>query len=112
MVVDPLRSLEGQEKLLFDHFTAMATGKNLDAVMGAAINVLINAIRQTYPKRVDAEAKISELFGRAAQLLLANHYDSVTGLRRNVFPHTQVVRMAYHIEDDIHDPRIKGGRRF
>jgi hypothetical protein len=102
MVSDPLKSISGQEKLLFDLFTHASVGKNLDAVMGAAINVIINAIRQSYPKRVDAERKIDELFGRGKTLLLANHYDSVTGLRRNVFPHTQVVRMAYHFDDDLH----------
>jgi len=109
MVSDPLKNLPSQEELLFRMFTQFSVGKNLDAVMGAAINVLINAIRQSYPRRNDAEAKMSELFGRAIQLLLHNHYDSVTGLRRNVFPHTQIVRMPYHIEDDIHDPRLKGG---
>src|SRR5215467_10263746 len=107
MVSDPLRSLEGQEKFLFDIITHHSNGKNLDAVMGACVNVLINAIRQTYPTRKEAEQKFDELFGRGKSLLLANHYDSVTGRRRNVFPHTQVVRMAYHADDDIHDPRVK-----
>jgi hypothetical protein len=101
MVEDPLRSLRGQEEMLFRIFGSAATGKNADAVMGAAVNIIINCVRQNYPTRDGAEAKISELFGRATQLLLANHYDSVTGKRRNVFPHTQVVRMAYHIEDDF-----------
>jgi hypothetical protein len=103
---DPLGSLRSQEEMLFRIFGSAATGKNADAVMGAAVNIIMNAIRQNYPFRKDAEAKITELFGRASQLLLANHYDSVTGKRRTVHPFTQVVRMAYHIEDDIHDPRI------
>lgn len=107
MVSDPLRNLQGQEKILFDVFAAAAMGKNLDAVMGACVNMLINAIRQNYPTRDGAEQKMSELFGRATQMLLANHYDSVTGRRRNVFPHTQIVRMPFHLEDDIHDPRMK-----
>lgn len=101
MVSDPLRNLQGQEKLLFDLFTTASTGKNVEAVMGAAVNVLINAIRQNYPTRDGAENKIGELFGRAQQMLLANHYDSVTGRRRSVIPHTQIVRMAYHMEDDF-----------
>jgi hypothetical protein len=104
--LDPLRSQQGQEKLLFDLFATAATGKNADAVMGAAVNIIMNAIRQNYPKRMDAESKMSELFGRATQLLLANSYDSVTGLRRTVVPATQVVRMPFHLEDDIHDPRM------
>lgn len=105
MVADPLRNLQGQEELLFRLFSQQAVGKNVDAVMGAAINVLINAIRQNYELRKDAEAKIDELFGRAKMLLLANHYDSVTGKRRSVFPHTQIVRMAYHMEDDFEGQR-------
>lgn len=96
MVSDP----QGQEEMLFRIFSHAATGKNADAVMGAAVNMIMNAIRQNYPLRKDAEAKITELFGRAKELLLANHYDSVTGKRRSVFPHTQVVRMAYHIDDE------------
>jgi len=99
MPSDPLKNLQGQEKMLFDLFTQAASAKNLDAVMGAAINVIVNAIRQTHAKRSDAESKIDELFGRAKQMLLANHYDSVTGLRRNVFPHTQVITMPMHFED-------------
>jgi hypothetical protein len=102
MVSDPLKNLPAQEKMLFEMFTRYSTGFNLDAVMGAAVNVLINAIRMAYPKRDGAEAKMSELFGRGMQMLLHNHYDSTTGLRRNVFPHTQIVRMAYHFDDDKH----------
>src|SRR5262245_38329085 len=98
---DPLGSLRGQEEMLFRVFGSAATGKNADAVMGAAINIIANCIRQNYPLRKDAEAKITELFGKAAQLLLANHYDSVTGKRRTVHPFTQIVRMAYHMEDDF-----------
>lgn len=100
MVSDPLRNLQGQEQILFDAFTMASTGKNVDAVMGAAVNVLMNAIRQNYPTRDGAEQKIDELFGRAKTLLLANHYDSVTGKRRSVIPHTQIVRMVYHIDED------------
>jgi hypothetical protein len=106
MAEDPLRTLRGQEEMLFRLFGSASTGKNADAVMGAAVNIIMNAIRQNYALRIDAEAKINELFGHAKQLLLANHYDSVTGKRRNVFPHTQIVRMAYHIEDDFPQSRI------
>ena len=100
MVDDPLRSLQGQEKLLFEVFAQAASGRNLDAVMGAAVNVIINAIRQSVAKRSDAEIKLDELFGRTKTLLLDAHYDSVTGLRRNVFPHDQVISMPHHFEDD------------
>lgn len=100
MVSDPLRNLQGQEEMLFRIFSQASVGKNADAVMGAAVNVLINAIRQNYPTRDGAEQKIDELFGRGKTMLLANHYDSVTGKRRSVIPHTQIVRMAYHMDED------------
>jgi hypothetical protein len=109
VVSDPLRSQQGQEKLLFDLFAQVSIGKNADAVMGAAINMIMNAIRQNYPTRDAAEQKIDELFGRGKSLLLANHYDSTTGRRRSVIPHTQIVRMAYHMEDDF-DVRKNGPR--
>ena len=96
--------------MLFDAFAMASTGKNADAVMGAAINIIMNAIRQNYPTREGAEQKIDELFGRGKTLLLANHYDSVTGRRRSVIPHTQIVRMAYHMEDDF-DPQKKSNGR-
>jgi hypothetical protein len=101
MTDDPLLNLPEQERLVFEAFTQAATGRNYDAVVGAAINILINVIRQTEPTRADAEAHWNELVGRGKTLLLDNHYDSVTGKRRNVFPHTQVVRMS--LVDDSGD---------
>jgi predicted ATPase len=94
MTDDPLLNLPEQERLVFEAFTRVATGRDYEAVVGAAVNVLINVIRQTEPTRADAEAHWNELVGRGKTLLLDHHYDSVTGKRRNVFPHTQVVRMS------------------
>jgi hypothetical protein len=96
---DPLRNLPQQEEMLFREFTRIGDGKALDAVMGACINMIVNCIRQSFGKRADAEAKFDELFGKGKQILLHNHYDSVTGVRRNVFPHTQIVAMHHHVED-------------
>lgn len=98
---DPLLGLPEQERQLFNSFTAASAGKNADAVLGAALNIIINAIRQLEPTRKEAEARYDALFGRAKSLLLENHYDSVTGKRRTVFPFTQVVKMPHHFEDDI-----------
>lgn len=99
MADDPLRDLPDQGKLLFDQFTRSSNGMNLDVVMGAAANVIVNAIRQSYGMRAEAERKFDELFGRTKQLLLHNHYDSVTGRRRSVLPFTQVVNLSLHEED-------------
>jgi hypothetical protein len=108
MVSDPLQHLPGQEKVLFERFTTFSKGMPLESVMGAAVNVLINAIRQNYALRAAAEQKIDELFGRAKQLLLANHYDTVTGRRRSVIPHDQILHMPYVMDPDV--TRKQNGR--
>jgi hypothetical protein len=97
---DPLIGLPEQERALFDAFRQAAAGKNVDAVIGASLNMLINVIRQMEPTRKEAEARFDMLFGRAKTLLIDKHYDSVTGKRRTVFPFTQVVSMPHHHEDD------------
>jgi hypothetical protein len=68
-------------------------------VIGAAVNLLVNAIRQNVETRSGAERVFDELFGRAKNILLEQHYDPVTGKRRNIFPFTQHVHAA-HIQDD------------
>jgi predicted ATPase len=97
---DPLLGLPEQERLLFNAFKQASAGKNVDAVLGAALNIVINTIRQIEPTRKEAEARYDALFGRAKTLLIDRHYDSVTGKRKTIFPFTQVVRAAYHHEDD------------
>lgn len=100
MATDPLVGLPEQERVLFEAFNNASRGRSYDAVLGAAINVIINAVRQIEAERSKAEARYNELFGKGKTILLDKHYDSVTGKRRNVFPHTQVVKMQYHHEDD------------
>ena len=98
---DPLLGLPEQERLLFEAFKKISAGQNVDAVLGAALNIIINSVRQMEPTKAEAEARYDALFGRAKTLLLERHYDSVTGRRRSVFPFTQVVKAAYHEEDDL-----------
>ena len=100
MVTDPLINLPTQEKALFDAFSKAAAGRTADAVMGAAVNILINAIRQREPTRKEAEALWDTMFGRGKSLLLENHYNSVTGKRRTVFPFTQTISAPLHVADD------------
>jgi hypothetical protein len=101
MNLDPLKGLPEQERMLFEAFRQAAAGKNVDAVIGASINMLINVIRQMEPTRVEAEARWDALFGRGKSLLIDRHYDANTGRRRTIFPFTQVVKAAYHEEDDL-----------
>lgn len=53
------------------------------------MNLLVNAVRQNCITRREAERAFDELVGRTKNLLLEQHYDPVSGRRRNVFPHTQ-----------------------
>lgn len=97
---DPFHGLPEQERMLFEIFKKASAGKNVDAVIGAAINLLINVLRQIEPTRKEAEARYDMLFGRGKTLLLDRHYDSVTGKRKTIFPFTQQVKMPLHWEDD------------
>lgn len=100
MSSDPFIGLPEQERALFEMFKQASAGKNVDAVIGAAINLLVNVLRQMEPTRKEAEARYDMLFGRGKTLLLDRHYDSVTGKRKTIFPFTQTVKMPYHHEDD------------
>jgi hypothetical protein len=97
---DPmLKSGPAKQKALFDAMVNTCHGQSSDVVAGAAVNLLINAIRQAEPNRAMAERAIDEMFGRAKSLLF-EHYDSVTGKRRSVFPFTQVIEMPHLIDKD------------
>lgn len=96
---DPLLGLPEQERLIYEAYKKLAAGKNVECVMGACINIMINAIRQMEPTRAEAEARWDMFFGRGKTLLIDRHYDSVTGKRKTIFPFTQVVRLAFHQED-------------
>jgi hypothetical protein len=88
-----------KQKILFDSMVRACHGHATDVVIGAALNLLINAIRQSAPSKDSAERDYNEIFGKGKGLLF-QHYDSVTGKRRSVFPHTQVIEMPHLIADD------------
>ena len=89
---DPmLKSGPDAERLLFEAFGRVSSGHDMSVVAGAGVNLLVNALRQTYASRGQAERAFNELFGRAKNLLLEQHYDPVTEKRRSVFPFTQHV---------------------
>jgi hypothetical protein len=89
-VKDP--TLEGppSEQALFDAMAKVASGFSTEAVLGASINLIVNAVRQIYGKRSEAEYRMRELFGKNMELLML-HYDPVSGRRRSVIPFTQVI---------------------
>jgi hypothetical protein len=87
---DPTREGPPSEQQLFEAMAKVASGFSTEAVLGASINMLVNAIRQVYGKRSDAEYRMRELYGKHMELLM-QHYDPVTGRRRSVIPFTQVI---------------------
>ena len=88
---DPLNQRPDAERELFTCLSQMARGFEHDVVIGAAANVLLNAIRQNKATRHQAEVAFDELFGKL-KAILVDHYDGA-GRRRSVFPHPQTIEM-------------------
>lgn len=74
-------------RALFTSLSKCANGFNQEDVITAAVNLLINAVRQQSSNRTQAEAAMNELFGRT-KAVLSQHYDW-QGNRTNVFPFDQ-----------------------
>lgn len=91
---DPLRDTGpvSQEEL-FDRLAAVCHGFPAEAVHGAAVNLLINSLRQTYPTWDKCEIAFDEVFGQGKSIL-SNHYDSL-GRKRGIFPYTQNIAMQH-----------------
>lgn len=87
---DPLlKASTDNTRELFTRFAQQSHGFATEDVIGAAINLLVNGIRQTYPTRDKAEKQYDELMGRTKSVLL-NHYDH-SGRKQGVFPFTQTI---------------------
>jgi len=97
---DPLE-VRGSERALFEEVWRMMLGQERSTVCEIGLNLIVNVIRQSVGKRKDAEALFNELFGKAKSTLLDEHYDPVTGLRRSVFPFTQVIQAPFHDEGHV-----------
>jgi hypothetical protein len=97
---DPLLQTGQQAgRALFDIYSRASNGFSRDDVINAAMNVLVNAIRQEAASRSQAEARYDELAAKTKGLLMG-HYDSVSGKRRSVFPFTQHVHAELvHFDD-------------
>lgn len=87
---DPLlKASADNTRELFTRFAQQSHGFATEDVIGAAINLLVNSIRQTYSTREKAEKHYDELMGRTKSILL-DHYDHV-GRKNGVFPFTQTI---------------------
>ena len=91
---DPLRKTEQNNQELFKRFGKECNGFTLDAVIDAAANTLLNAIRQANQTRSGAEARYDQLAAHLKGILM-DHYDPVTGKRRNIFPFTQHLHVPF-----------------
>jgi hypothetical protein len=99
--IDPLhKNVDSVAKHLMMEWIKLAAGRSREAACLAAINIIINCIRQCTTQKSDAEAKFNELFGRGKQVML-DHYDSTTGLRKSKFSYTQVIEVPHFIDPDI-----------
>lgn len=95
---DPLnRSGPEAEKTLFKEMVSVANGYPLDVVSGAAINILVNAVRQMNSTQKEALVSFDELVSKAKTLLLDQHYDNL-GNRKNIFPFHQTIEVPHFIE--------------
>ena len=99
MSLDPLRNPKdplhkaGPEagRQLYKELSGVCHGFGGDAVIDAAINLIITVIRQAHPTWSSAEKSFDEKYGRA-KTVLKDHYDS-NGKRKNIFPFDQVIVM-------------------
>jgi hypothetical protein len=99
--LDPINKTGPErQKAMFDAFVQIASGSPSDIVLGAALNLLVNALRQSAHTKDKAERDFNELVLNKGKSLLFEHYDSVTGKRRSVFPFTQVVEMPFLLDKD------------
>jgi hypothetical protein len=78
------------QRELFNRFSAVAAqGFTTDDAICAAMNIIINAVRQKSATWPEAERAYDEMFGRSKQVL-ANHYDSL-GRKKGIFPYDQTI---------------------
>ena len=95
---DPLAAVPDPQRRLFEMFSAAASGFASDAVIGAAINLLINAIRQAAPEWNKAEPLFDDYLGKSKQLL-KDHYDT-HGRKRGIFPYDQTIVVEHFIDPE------------
>jgi hypothetical protein len=91
---DPLRKGPDNTLVLFNKLADGANGFTHEDVVGAAANLILNAIRQGYPKRNDAMRSCEELLAKMKGVL-DSHYNEYSGERRNVFPFHQIIEMPH-----------------
>ncbi len=104
---DPLHAhLRDHQKELFVRLCRAADGFSTEDVLGAASNVIVNALRQAHATDRAAMNSLEEHIAKIKGILM-DHYDRGTGRRKNgVFPFDQVI-VAPHLvdKDKVFTPR-------
>lgn len=90
----PKDNLKQPGEALFEAFGLAASGHLPDEVISAAMNIVLNVVRQRTSRRSGAIAAMDELFGRSMDALM-QHYDGTTDRRRSVVPFDQVVTVPH-----------------
>jgi len=96
---DPIaKSGPDQQRILFAAMAQASRGHSMDEVIGAALNIVVNALRQTYPSREKALVAADQ---KAAQFkdILSKCYTSA-GRLNGVFPFNQHIEMPHFIDKD------------
>lgn len=70
-----------EERELIQAFGRAADGYDREKVVGAAANMLLNALRQAHPKLGGASEELRDLHDRMQKALAEHHY-STDGLQR------------------------------
>jgi hypothetical protein len=96
---DPLlkTGAHGARELMRRFSQVAGDGFTPEQVVDVAVNLIINAIRQSHTTRASAEKTFDEVFGRAKAVLIEQHYD-LNGRKRGIFPYDQTIIAPRHIE--------------
>jgi hypothetical protein len=103
--IDPLTMCAEPARELLYRFGKIADGFNADDVVNAALNVVINQLRQIYPDKKDAGEAVDRLIAKTRQAL-DDHYFA-NGARRSIFPFHQVIEVPFLGSD----PKRYGAKR-
>lgn len=87
-----------QQRELFNRFCREANGFSSEDVIGAAINILVNGIRQAHSSSILAQASLDEKLA-TARALLVQHYDG-NGKRVGITPFTQMLQVPHIMDKD------------
>lgn len=90
---DPLHQQADAEKFLFSALAKVASGFTAEQVVGAALNLVVNAIRQANASEKGALDAADQAHAAMRKILIA-HYDNA-GKRRNIFPFHQMIEVPH-----------------